>query len=132
MATISFDFDGCLFDEEDQTFISETVSLLRKHIADGDRVIITTSRVQLWADEAKQLVLTRLKLDIPVFSCPGNPDTSFDWNRFDRIKSDVLIAEGAIRHFDDIPDCESLDLAKSAGIEILLPTATKSFTPRIY
>lgn len=129
MATISFDFDGCLFDEEAQAFIQETVDLLRCHIADGNRAIITTSRVQVWADEAKELVRTCLHLDLPVFSCPGNADDPTDT---DQTKSDVLIAQGAILHFDDIPSCSSLAKAKTADIEILFPPAMKAIFARMY
>lgn len=121
MSTVSFDFDHTIWDEDHLSFIDETVAVLRSHIAAGDRVIIVTSRLQKWADEAKELIQSHLKLDLEVFSCPGNAD---DWRCGDRLKSDVLIAEKAIKHFDDLVDCSSLTRAKNSGIEILLPPAT--------
>ncbi len=121
MATVSFDFDHTLWDEDHLAFIEETVAVLRQHLSDGDRVIIVTSRIQKWADEAKELLQSRLKLDLEVFSCPGNAD---DWRCGERLKSDVLIDEKAIKHFDDMIDCSSLLRAKHSGIEILLPPAT--------
>jgi acid phosphatase class B len=129
MATVSFDFDHTLWDEDQQCFIDETVSLMREHIDAGDRIIIVTSRIQMWADEAKELLLSKLKLDLEVFSCPGNAD---DWKCGDRLKSEALIAEKAIKHFDDLPDDSSLTAAKNNGIEILLPPATKATIARMY
>lgn len=128
-ATISFDFDGCLWCETNQCFIAETVALMRDFIAKGHRIIITTSRIPRWADEAKELIQSVLKLDLEVFSASGNAD---DWRDFDPIKSDILIAEKAIKHFDDIPDCSSLMKAKNNGIEILLPPATQATIARMY
>lgn len=129
VTTVSFDFDFTLWDENEQCFIHETVDLLRAHIDAGDRIIIVTSRIQMWADEAKELLLSKLKLDLEVFSCPGNAD---DWKCGDRIKSEVLIAEKAIKHFDDLPDDSSLTAAKNNGIEILLPPAIKATVATMY
>ena len=129
MATVSFDFDHTIFDEENHCFISETVSILRDHIEAGDRVIIVTARIQRWADEARDLILKHLKLDLEVFSAPGNVDDLHDNDPF---KSEVLIAQGAIKHFDDLVDCSSLLLAKNSGIEIVLPPATKATIASYY
>jgi acid phosphatase class B len=132
MATISFDFDHTLWDEDHQCFIEETVALLRSHLENGDRVIIVTSRIQKWASEATELIEKHLRLHLQTFSCPGNAD---DWRCGERLKSDVLIAEGAVKHFDDIPDDSSLTRAKNNGIEILLPPAicvTNPVVTRMY
>jgi len=129
MATVSFDFDSCLWDESQQWFIGETVSLLREHIENGDRVIICTSRVQIWANEARELLAKHLKLDLEVFSCPGNAD---DWMDGDPTKSDVLVAQQVIKHFDDLPNDSGLLLAKNSGIEVLLPPATKATITSMY
>lgn len=129
MATVSFDFDHTLWDEDQQCFIDETVALLRSHLENGDRVIIVTSRIQKWATEATELIEKRLRLHLQTFSCPDNAD---DWRCGDRLKSDVLIAENAVKHFDDIPDCSSLHRARNSGIEILLPPATKATIARMY
>ena len=129
MNTVSFDFDSTLWDEEAQSFIPETVALLRQHIANGDRVIVVTARMKQWALEAWELIQLRLKLDIEVFSAPANPNDKDDP---EPTKSKVLIAEGAVLHLDDLADCSSLDAAKEAGIEVRLPPATKVFVARMY
>lgn len=115
--TISFDFDFTLWDDDAQEFILETVILLRNHLAQADRVIIVTSRVDNWIPECHEL-LARLELKLEVFSAPGHPD----WDTL-LTKSDVLIAQNAIKHYDDTPNWEGLRAAKEAGIEILLPPA---------
>ena len=127
--TISFDFDFTLWDETENSFIPESVALLRQFISEGFRVIIVTSRIPKWADEAYELIKSQLKLDLEVFSAPGNAD---DWKDFDRIKSDVLLAEKAIKHYDDIPESSSLTKAKLNGVEVLLPPAVKATVARMY
>lgn len=127
--TISFDFDFTLWDETENSFIPESVALLRQLLSEGFRVIIVTSRIPKWADEAHGLIKSRLKLDLEVFSAPGNAD---DCQEFDRIKSDVLLAEKAIKHFDDIPESSSLTKAKLNGVEVLLPPAVKANVARLY
>ncbi len=129
MATVSFDFDFTLWDDEQQCFIDETVSLLRAHVDAGDRVIIVTARMPSVAAECSPLISKFLKLDLQVFSAPGNPA---DPTETDPIKSDVLIAEGACKHFDDLTADSGFDKAREAGIEILLPPATKATIARMY
>lgn len=73
MATVSFDFDQTLWCEDNQCFIVETVAILRSHIDAGDRVIIVTARMPNVAAECAPLLRKFLKLDLPVFSAPGNP-----------------------------------------------------------
>lgn len=114
MNTISFDFDNTLFNEEEEFFFPETLLILKHHIDIGDRVIITTSRIQKWADEAKVLLL-RIRLDLDVFSAP---DKIGDGGL---TKSDVLVRENAIIHFDDLPDVDELVWAKENNIRIVLP-----------
>jgi hypothetical protein len=127
--TISFDFDFTLFDETENCFITESVQLLRQFLRDGFRVIIVTSRIPVWADEAKELINQHLHLDLEVFSAPGNAD---DWRDFEAIKSDVLLEQNASIHFDDLIDCSSLTKAKLNGVEIKLPPATKATVARMY
>lgn len=127
--TVSFDFDGCLWDESKQCFISETVAVLREHLSAGDRVIVVTSRVEVWANEARDLIKKFLKLDLEVFSAPGNADDP--WDR-DPSKSDVLLIQGVVKHFDDLVDCSSLKRAKNLGCEIVLPPATEATVSGCY
>jgi len=129
VATVSFDFDHTLWDEDEQVFIDETVAVLRKHLDAGDRVIIVTARMPSVAAECAPLITKFLKLDLQVFSAPGNPA---DPNETDLIKSDVLIAEKVIKHFDDLTADSSFDKARAAGIEILLPPAIKATVARMY
>ena len=129
MSTISFDFDYTLFDYHERVFIDETVSLMKDYINQGHRIIITTSREPRWADEAKRLISERLGFDLEVFSAPGNIN---DWRDCDPVKSDILIREGAIKHYDDIPDDEGLMRARLNGIEILLPPAIRATITRMY
>lgn len=128
MATVSFDFDHTLWDEDKQTFISESVELLRWHLTNNDRVIIVTSRIQVWADESKELLRNILGLDLEVFSAPGSALVA----DVDPTKSDVLIEQKVIKHFDDLPNDSCLLRAKNSGIEILLPPATKATVARMY
>jgi hypothetical protein len=81
------------------------------------------------ADEARDLILKHLKLELEVFSAPGNAD---DLHDSDPIKSDILITQGAIKHYDDLVNCSSLLLAKNTGIEIVLPPATKASIASCY
>lgn len=127
--TISFDFDFTLWDETQNSFIGESVALLRQFMAEGFRVIIVTSRTQQWIPEAVSLLKDRLKLELEVFSAPGNAD---DWRDGDPIKSDILLAEKALKHFDDIPESSSLTKAKLNGVEVLLPPAVKATVARMY
>ncbi len=129
MATVSFDFDFTLWDDEQQCFIDETVAVLREHVRAGDRVIIVTARMPSVAAECAPLITKFLKLDLEVFSAPGNPA---DPNETDPIKSDVLIAEKACKHFDDLTADSGFDKAREDGIEILLPPATKATFARMY
>jgi len=125
MATISFDYDFTLWDDQHGCFIEETVNRMRQHIAIGDRVIICTARVQHWADEAKRDIDAFMKMDFEVFSCPGTYDPVRGGIE-GRNKSDVLIAEGATVHFDDIPNDSSLFMAREAGIDVRMPPATSA------
>ncbi len=129
MATVSFDFDFTLWDDELQCFIDETVAVLRAHLDAGDTVIIVTARMPSVAAECAPLVKKFLKLEIPVFSAPGNPA---DPNETDPIKSDILIAEKVSKHFDDLTADSGFDKAREAGIEIVLPPATKATIARMY
>ncbi len=129
MATVSFDFDFTLWDDELQCFIWETVAVLREHLDAGDRVIIVTARMPEVAAECSPLMVKFLKLNLEVFSAPGNPA---DPTETDPIKSDVLIAEKVVKHFDDLTADSGFDKAREAGIEILLPPATKATIARMY
>jgi hypothetical protein len=118
MKTISFDFDQTLFDEETHSFIETSIGLLRFHLDNGDDVIVTTSRIPIWAEEAKELLML-IGIDIPVFSAPdkiGDGGTT---------KSDVLVREKALIHFDDIVDADELIWAKENGVVVLLPPHMK-------
>jgi len=125
MATISFDYDYTLWDAEQDCFIEETVNRMRQHIAIGDRVIIVTARIQVWADEAKVDIERMMGMTFEVFSCPGTYDPVRGGTE-GRNKSDVLIAEGATVHFDDIPNDSSLFMAREAGIDVRMPPATSA------
>ena len=126
MATISFDFDPKIWDDDEREFIWETVELLRRHLANGDRVIITPSRPEKWIDECRDLLM-RLGLSLEVFSAPGHPE----WDAM-RTKSQVLIEQNVTIHLDDMPEWAGLREARSAGIEIRLPPATNAVRIRMY
>lgn len=129
MKTISFDFDNTLWDEDGQIFIQETVDILRGHIDNGHRVIITTSREFRWEEETRNLIQKHLGLNLEVFCAPGNVCDHLD---NDRCKSDVLIEQNAVSHMDDIPNCPSLMRAKNSGIEILTPPKREIVVARMY
>jgi acid phosphatase class B len=129
MCTVSFDWDKTLWDEDNQAFISETVALLREHLAKGDRVIITTARMKGEIGEVHRLLALLQVSEIPVFSAPGG----FVWGDKQQLtKSQVLLREEAVIHFDDFPDMEDLNLAKKAGVDIKLPPATNAIVARMY
>lgn len=114
MKTISFDFDLTLFNEQECCFIPETLKLLKFHIKNGDQVIITTSRIEMWAKQAKRQLMV-IGIDIPVFSAPDHIGEG------GLTKSDVLVREKVSIHFDDIVDADELIWAKENGVVIELP-----------
>ena len=128
MKTVSFDFDNTLWDEDMQSFIPETVALLRQHQSEGNRIIIVTSRVSQWIPEVHTL-LNKLNLKLEVFCACGDPGWEIEG---ELTKSQVLIAEGASIHWDDLHEDACLQEAKKHGIEVLLPPNTKVEFPRMY
>jgi acid phosphatase class B len=127
--TVSFDFDYTLWDEDEQSFIPETLSLLREHLSHGDRVIIVTAREGKWVEECHRL-LERVNLKLEIFSAPCCATGLTD--DIGLTKSEVLIAEGASVHFDDLHDAKELLEAGRQGIEVKAPPCTRAYIARMY
>lgn len=132
---VSFDFDDTLWDGDAREFIWDTIALLRKHLAAGDRVVIVTAREEVWVPECHEL-LAQLKLKLEVFSAPD--DVRYLSGPKARTKHRVLVALGAVKHYDDLAEIPVEDdfcgfaQARADGIEVVLPPATQAFKVGMY
>lgn len=88
---ISFDFDNTLWDESTFSF-TRSLNTLKEHLAQGNRVVVVTSRKNVFAHEA-QILLSRAGINVEVFSCPWDLDNGETWeDKWKRGKIGILIA----------------------------------------
>ena len=123
MKTISFDFDDTIWDTDFEVVIQSTLSLMQEHLNKGNRVIITTSRLEMWKKECQEILTEAGLPELEIFCAPGHPH----FKPTELNKSDVLIRENVHVHFDDMKGDDVFIRALQAGIEIRLPPHMEQF-----
>lgn len=120
MSRVSFDFDDTLLltvPDEDWGSVEAgpnepLVAALREHAANGDEVLIVTSRREKWEREPDGGPMRTAVADF--VRAHGLPVTAIHFTNGEP-KAPTLIALGVLKHFDD--DSEELVLLAGTGIE---------------